>query len=76
MARFGHRSLGSIASVLALVGGMLLAPAPPVAALRTAEVAAKQAVADALAPLIEQAEAELQAATAERDAIVKRGRLT
>ena len=32
MARVGHRSLGSIASVLAFVGGMLLAPVPAVAA--------------------------------------------
>ena len=31
MARFGHR-FGSIASALALVGGMLLAPAPAIAA--------------------------------------------
>ena len=44
-------------------------------ALKAASKAAHDAVVDALRPLVDQAQAELETAAAERDAIVRQGHL-
>jgi hypothetical protein len=43
--------------------------------LKAASKAAHDAVVDALRPLVDQAQAELETAAAERDAIVRQGHL-